>query len=91
MLPRESVFVGKPRGGFPQRTHLLSKKKASNNSASPAAGGGDRGGGSNSPPPPSDPGFKVGENEILRKETLIWLFLVHKVLDFWVSGPTPPS
>ena len=32
----------------------------------------------------------MGKNEILRKEILIWLFLVHKLLDFWVPRPPPP-
>ena len=36
------------------------------------------------PLPPSDPEFIVGKNEILEKEILIWLFLLHKHLDFWV-------
>ena len=41
--------------------------------------------------PPLGPDFIVGKNEILQKEILIWLFLVHKPLDFWVAGspPTP--
>ena len=43
------------------------------------------------PPPPSDPEFIVGENEMLQKEILIWLFLVHKLLDFWVPGAPPRS
>ena len=38
------------------------------------------------PPLPSDPDFIVGKNEMLQKEILIWLFLVHKLLDF----PPPP-
>ena len=50
-----------------------------NNSASPAGAGG--GGGANTPAP-SDPEFVVGKNEILQKEILIWLFLVHDLLDF---------
>ena len=32
----------------------------------------------------------MGKNEILQKEILIWLFLVHKLLDFWVPGLPPP-
>ena len=32
----------------------------------------------------------MGKNEILQKEMLIWLFLVHKLLDFWVPGTLPP-
>ena len=47
------------------------------------------GGGAN-PPPPSDPDFIVGKDEIVQKEILIWLFLVHKLLDFWVPDPPPP-
>ena len=42
------------------------------------------------PPPLPDPNFTVGKNEISQKEVLIWLFLVHKLLDFWVPGPPPP-
>ena len=40
--------------------------------------------------PPSDPDFIVGKNEVLQMEILISLFLVHKLLDFWVPGPPPP-
>ena len=32
----------------------------------------------------------MGKNEFLQKEILIWLFLTHKLLDFWVPVP-PPS
>ena len=42
------------------------------------------------PPSPSDPDFVVAKNEISQKEMLIWLFWVHKFLDFWVPGPPPP-
>jgi len=38
------------------------------------------------PPPLSDPDFMVRKNEILQKEILIWLFLVHKLL----GSRTPP-
>ena len=44
------------------------------------------GGGGLTPPPPKH----AGKNEILQKEILIWLFLVHKLLDFWVPNPPPP-
>ena len=60
------------------------------NSASPGLRG--WGGGGLTPPPPSDPDFIVGKHEILQKELLIWLILVHNLLDFWVPGPAkPPS
>ena len=55
-------------------------------SASPVEGGGV--GGGPTPPPPPDPDFIVGQNE-REKEILIWLFLVHKLWDFWVPGPPP--
>ena len=42
------------------------------------------------PPPPSDPDLMVGKKEILQKEVLIWLFLVHKLLDFLGSRTPPP-
>ena len=32
----------------------------------------------------------MGSNEISQKEILIWLFLVHNFLDFWVPGQPPP-
>ena len=48
-------------------------------------------GGGGGTPPPWDRDFIVGKSEILQKEILIWLFLVHKLLDFWVPGPPPPS
>ena len=41
-------------------------------------------------PPPLDPEFIVRKTEIVQKEMVIWLFLVHKHLDFWVPGPPPP-
>ena len=44
------------------------------------------------PPPPRDPDFIVGKHEILQKEILIWLFLVHKLLVLWIPDPpTPPE
>ena len=33
----------------------------------------------------------MGKHEILDKEILIWLFLVYKLLDFWVPGTPPPQ
>ena len=51
-----------------------------NNSAS-------RGGGF---PPPSDPDFIVGNNEILQKEVLIWLFLVQIFGLLGSRSPPPP-
>ena len=63
--------------GHPQLDVLLAPEF--NDSASPMGGGG---GGT---PLPWDP----GKQEIVQKEMLTWLFLVHKLLDFWVT--TPPS
>ena len=38
----------------------------------------------------TDLDFIAGKNKIVQKEMLVWLFLVHKSLDFWVPGrPTP--
>ena len=49
------------------------------------------GGGGANTPPPRGPGFHSRKTWILPNEVLIWLFLVHKLLGFWVPGrpPTP--
>ena len=47
-------------------------------------------GGGGLTPPPSDPVFIERKNEILQKERLIWLFLVHKPLPHRpLRGPAP--
>ena len=46
-------------------------------------------GGGGADTPPFRPGFHRGGMK-LQKEIWIWVFLVHKLLEFWVPGPPPP-
>ena len=61
---------------------VLAPRVLLNNSASPGGGGAN--------PPPSDRISWWEKMKILQKETLIWLCLVHKLLDYWVPGPPQP-
>ena len=73
-----------PAAPAPKPHPSASPESLLGNSASPAGGRG-------ATPPPSHPiGFMVGNNAILQKEILIWLFLVPILLDFWVPSHPPP-